>query len=85
MHSCVFARAVRVPFVALSYDIGPKWEVLASFWDPDLVLDYDVGPDRLRAACERVWAHGADLIDASEARWQACVEGAADNLVLLDG
>lgn len=84
MHSCVFARAVGVPFVALSYDTGPKWGVLASFWDERLILDYRTGPDALADACERVWLYGADLVAGSDDAWRACVTGARENVAWLD-
>jgi colanic acid/amylovoran biosynthesis protein len=80
MHSCVFARAVGVPFVAVAYDEGPKWEILTELWPDDLVLGYGVAPDVLAAACARVWTSGDQLVEESRAAWDACVLGAEENI-----
>jgi len=84
MHSCVFARAVGVPFVAVGYDEGPKWQILTELWPDELVVGYDVEPHDLAEACARVWDEGQVLVRASEAAWQACVAGADENVADLD-
>ena len=84
MHSCVFARSVDVPFVAVAYDTGPKWDVLSSFWDDELILPYGSRPSAVADGARRVWKQGAELVDASRARWEACVTDSARNLELVD-
>lgn len=84
MHSCVFARAAGTPFVAVAYDVGPKWDVLASFWDPQFVVAYDVGAGELAELCARVWDDGRDLVTRSEDAWRACVDGAYGHVAALD-
>jgi colanic acid/amylovoran biosynthesis protein len=85
MHSCMFARAVGTPFVALSYDTGPKWEVLAGFWPGELLLEYGAAPTEVADACAVAWARGPELVADSEAAWQAGIAGVASNLDGLDG
>lgn len=85
MHSCVFARAVGVPFVALSYDSGPKWDVLSQFWPAELILPYGAPTSRLVAAAERAWIDGDGLVAASQARWERLIVDASMNLSGLDG
>lgn len=38
MHSCVFAAAVGIPFVAIAYDHGPKWEILNDLVDSNYIV-----------------------------------------------
>jgi polysaccharide pyruvyl transferase WcaK-like protein len=38
MHSCVFAAAVKTPFLAIAYDIGPKWEILEDLVSRDCII-----------------------------------------------
>lgn len=85
MHSCVFARSVGVPFVALSYDSGPKWEVLAAFWPQRLLLEYGSAAAAVADACSEAYIDGATLVAASEEAWRAQVSGVASNLEALDG
>jgi polysaccharide pyruvyl transferase WcaK-like protein len=85
MHSCVFARSVGTPFVALSYDSGPKWEVLAGFWPERFLLEYGSAPAVVADACAEAYRDGAALVTASEAAWRAGVAGVAANLDGLDG
>lgn len=83
MHSCVFARASGVPFVALAYDDGPKWHVLREFWEDGLVLPYDAEPGTTTAACLRAWREGDRLVERSAEAWDRCVTGSRTNMVNL--
>ena len=85
MHSCVFARSVGTPFVAVSYDSGPKWEVLGEFWPSDLIVDYSATSAELIAACLSVWLDGSALVEASQPSWDKCIAGVGSNMDFVRG
>jgi colanic acid/amylovoran biosynthesis protein len=85
MHSCVFARSVGVPFVALAYDSGPKWQVLEPFWPRDLVLPSTTDAPSLVAAAERVWRDGGRLVAEGAAAWDDGVRRVEENVSWTGG
>jgi len=86
MHSAIFAWAVGTPVIAIPYDAGAKWQILADLGAGDLMIDYDrVTADALRARFERLQERsdsilgevGANL-DAQFARLDTILEAIPD-------
>lgn len=74
MHSCVFARAVGCPFVAIAYDAGAKWDILKEFWPDKLVTTYTAQMSPLSELVSEVYVNGSGLIEASEAAYRELME-----------
>ena len=81
MHSCVFARAVGTPFIAVAYDEGAKWGILRSFWPERLVIPLSaVGPASLSSEIPSLLADSRALIVDSQPGFDALIADVERNL-----
>lgn len=74
MHSCVFARAVGCPFVAIAYDAGAKWDILKEFWPERFVTTYTAQGRPLSDLVSEVYSYGSEFIEASEAAYSKLIK-----------
>jgi colanic acid/amylovoran biosynthesis protein len=81
MHSCVFARTARTPFIAVAYDEGSKWSILAEFWPNEFIHPFStLDPDAFADQVAKIPERGTALIAGSEAKFLDLIASVDDNI-----
>lgn len=84
MHSCVFARSVGTPFVAIAYDAGPKWEILSEFWPKQFIFEYSSPSERVVAAAKELYQNRGFFLTGSQAAFQRLSAESYKNVSVID-
>ena len=68
MHSCVFARSVQTPFIALAYDHGAKWDILKEIWPSKYVQEYTVNPEVLKELIDQLLMESDTIFSETDSK-----------------
>jgi colanic acid/amylovoran biosynthesis protein len=84
MHSCVFARSVGTPFIAIAYDAGPKWDILTEFWPKKFVFEYTSSSAEVAAAATELFKNKDMYIQESQARFEGLAAASYRNVSIIN-